>query len=115
MAMKEAREREHDAYMRSLTPEEIKRENLFRAAQRKAGKSRKNNIMDPNAPKKPLSAFFMFLQRIRTSPHLFADVFGDEEETAKQSVLALQKWRSMTDAERQVIIFFICFIKLESY
>ena len=57
MAMKEAREREHDAYMRSLTPEEIKRENLFRAAQRKAGKSRKSNIMDPNAPKKPLSAF----------------------------------------------------------
>ena len=66
--MKEAREREHEAYMRTLTPEDIKRENLFRAAQRKAGKSRKSNIKDPNAPKKPLSAYFMFLQRIRASP-----------------------------------------------
>ncbi|KAH9482531.1 HMG1/2-like protein [Psilocybe cubensis] len=100
-AMKEAREKEHEAYMRTLTPEDIKRENLFRAAQRKAGKSRKSNIKDPNAPKKPLSAYFMFLQRIRASPRLVSDIFGDETETTKQSVLAAAKWRSMTDAERQ--------------
>ena len=43
--------------MRTLTPEDIKRENAYRTAQRKAGKSRKGNIKDPNAPKKPLSAF----------------------------------------------------------
>ncbi|KIL70272.1 hypothetical protein M378DRAFT_156363 [Amanita muscaria Koide BX008] len=100
-AMKEARERELNAYMRSLTPEDIKRENAFRAAQRKAGKSRKGNIKDPNAPKKPLSAYFMFLQRIRANPRLVREVFGDETETTKQSVLAAAKWRSMTDAERQ--------------
>ena len=52
-AAKEAREREHAAYMRTLTPDDIKRENAFRTAQRKAGKSRKGNIKDPNAPKKP--------------------------------------------------------------
>ena len=100
-AMKEAREKEHHAYMRTLTPDDIKRENMFRAAQRKAGKSRKSNIKDPNAPKKPLSAYFMFLQRIRANPRLVADIFGDETETTKQSVLAAAKWRSMTDAERQ--------------
>ncbi|KAF8622180.1 hypothetical protein AX15_007292 [Amanita polypyramis BW_CC] len=100
-AMKEARERELNTYMRSLTPEDIKRENAFRAAQRKAGKSRKGNIKDPNAPKKPLSAYFMFLQRIRANPRLVREVFGDETETTKQSVLAAAKWRSMTDAERQ--------------
>ncbi|KAF9534676.1 hypothetical protein CPB83DRAFT_755606 [Crepidotus variabilis] len=100
-AMKEAREKEHEAYMRSLTPEDIKRENTFRAAQRKAGKSRKSNIKDPNAPKKPLSAYFMFLQQIRANPRLVAEIFGDETETTKQSVLAAAKWRSMTDAERQ--------------
>jgi len=100
-SMKEARERELNAYMRSLTPDDIKRENAFRAAQRKAGKSRKGNIKDPNAPKKPLSAYFMFLQRIRANPRLVRDVFGDETETTKQSVLAAAKWRSMTDAERQ--------------
>ncbi|KIY69706.1 hypothetical protein CYLTODRAFT_420393 [Cylindrobasidium torrendii FP15055 ss-10] len=100
-AMKEAREREMDAYMRSLTPDDIKRENVFRAAQRKAGKSRKSNIKDPNAPKKPLSAYFMFLQRIRANPQLVKDIFGHETETTKQSVLAAAKWRSMTDEERK--------------
>ncbi|KAF8963302.1 hypothetical protein BDZ97DRAFT_1758783 [Flammula alnicola] len=100
-AMKEAREKEHEAYMRTLSPEDIKRENLFRTAQRKAGKSRKSNIKDPNAPKKPLSAYFMFLQRIRANPRLVSEIFGDEIETTKQSILAAAKWRSMTDAERQ--------------
>jgi hypothetical protein len=100
-AAKEQRERELAAYMRTLTPDDIKRENLFRAAQRKAGKSRKSNIKDPNAPKKPLSAYFMFLQRIRSDPQLVREVFGDETETTKQSVLAAAKWRSMTDDERK--------------
>ncbi|KAJ8086926.1 hypothetical protein AAF712_005391 [Marasmius tenuissimus] len=100
-AMKEAREKEHAAYMRTLTPDDIKRENAFRAAQRKAGKSRKSNIKDPNAPKKPLSAYFMFLQRIRSDPRMVQEVFGDETETTKQSVLAAAKWRSMTDDERK--------------
>lgn len=99
---KEARERELAAYMRTLTPDDIKRENAFRTAQRKAGKSRKGNIKDPNAPKKPLSAYFMFLQRIRSDPELVREVFGEETETTKQSVLAAAKWRSMTDDERKV-------------
>ena len=90
--------------MRTLTPEDIKRENIFRAAQRKAGKSRKSNIKDPNAPKKPLSAYFMFLQRIRSDPLLVQEVFGEETETTKQSVLAAAKWRSMTDEERKVCV-----------
>lgn len=101
LAMKEIRERELHAYMSSLTPDDIKRENVFRAAQRKAGKSRRGNIKDPNAPKKPLSAYFMFLQRIRSDPVLVREVFGDETETTKQSVLAAEKWRSMTDEERK--------------
>lgn len=98
--------------MRTLTPEDIKRENAYRAAQRKAGKSRKSNIKDPNAPKKPLSAYFMFLQRIRANPKLVQDIFGEETETTKQSVLAAAKWRSMTDAERQVcgLLYFCLFL-----
>ncbi|KAJ7490276.1 hypothetical protein B0H11DRAFT_1719353 [Mycena galericulata] len=100
-AAKDVRERELNAYMRTLTPDDIKRENAFRSAQRKAGKSRKSNIKDPNAPKKPLSAYFMFLQRIRANPELVREIFGDETETTKQSVLAAAKWRSMTDDERK--------------
>jgi hypothetical protein len=103
-AAKDSREREYAAYMRTLTPDDIKRENAFRTAQRKAGKSRKANMKDPNAPKKPLSAYFMFLQRIRSDPDLVKEVFGDETETTKQSVLAAAKWRSMTDDERKVCV-----------
>lgn len=88
--------------MRTLTPEDIKRENAYRTAQQKAGRSRKSNLKDPNVPKKPLSAYFMFLQRIRSDPMLVMGIFGDEQETAKQSVLAAAKWRSMTDDERKV-------------
>ncbi|KAI6163150.1 hypothetical protein EDD17DRAFT_1476955 [Pisolithus thermaeus] len=101
LLLKQARERENEAYLRSLSPEEIKRENAFRTAQRKAGRSRKSNLKDLNAPKKPLSAYFMFLQHIRSDPVLVREVFGDEQETTKQSVLAAAKWRSMTDDERK--------------
>lgn len=101
LLLKQARERENEAYLRSLSPEEIKRENAFRTAQRKAGRSRKSNLKDLNAPKKPLSAYFMFLQHIRSDPVLVREIFGDEQETTKQSVLAAAKWRSMTDEERK--------------
>jgi len=103
-AAKDARDKELAAYMRTLTPEDIKKENAFRTTRRKAGKSRRANMMDPNAPKKPLSAYFMFLQRIRSDPELVEEVFGDETETTKQGVLAAAKWRSMTDEERKVCI-----------
>ncbi|KAF7355594.1 hypothetical protein MSAN_01476600 [Mycena sanguinolenta] len=86
-AAKDVRERLHSEYMRTLTPEDIKRENAFRAAQRKAGKSRKSNIKDPNAPKKPLSAYFMFLQRIRSSPQLVRGGVrrGDGDDEAERA------------------------------
>ena len=101
-AARDAREKEFALYMHSLTPEDVKLENAFRTAQRKAGKSRKPNLKDPNAPRKPLSAYFIFLQRIRSDPELVKEVFGDETETTKKNVLAAAKWRSMTDDERKV-------------
>ena len=91
--------------MRTLTPGDV---NHFRAqsllalddAQCKTGKSRKKT-------------YVMFLERIRASLRLVADIFGDETETAKQNKLASVKWRSMTNAERQVkISVFVAFIKI---
>jgi hypothetical protein len=102
---KDIRERRLNAWQRTLTPEDIKRENRFRAAQRKAGLSRRANIKDPNAPKKPLSAYFMFLARIRSDPALVYEVFGDETETTRQSVLAARRWREMSDEEKKVYQF----------
>lgn len=97
---KEEYERELAAWQRMLTPEDIRTENTFRAAQRKAGKSRRSNLKDPNAPKKPLSAYFMFLQWIRADPNRVIEVFGEETETTRQSVLAAAKWRTLSDAEK---------------
>ncbi|KAJ7815895.1 hypothetical protein B0H14DRAFT_3475801 [Mycena olivaceomarginata] len=98
-AAKDVRERQLASYMRTLTPDDIKREKAFRAAQRKAGKLCKSNIKDPNALKKPLSAYFMFLQRICGDKHLVEEVFGEETETTRQSVLAAAQWRAMSDKE----------------
>ncbi|KAF8743062.1 HMG-box domain, partial [Rhizoctonia solani] len=98
---KQEYDRELAAWQRMLTPEDIRVENAFRSAQRKAGKSRRSNLKDPNAPKKPLSAYFMFLQWIRADPARIQDVFGDETETTRQSVLAASKWRELSDAEKK--------------
>ncbi|KAK0557683.1 hypothetical protein OC846_000250 [Tilletia horrida] len=98
---KEQWERDMESWKASLTPEDIKRENLFRAAQRKAGKSRKGNLKDPHAPKKPLSAYFLFLRAIRASPEMTQEVFEGEQETTKQSVLAAAKWRQLSEDEKR--------------
>lgn len=90
------------AWQATLTPEDIRLENAFRAQQRKDGKSRKGNLKDPNAPKKPLSAYFLFLKSIREDDALRARVWGDESETTKQSVMAAEKWRALSDTEKRV-------------
>jgi hypothetical protein len=90
-----------EAWRETLTPEDIKQENAFRTAQRKAGKSRKGNLKDPHAPKKPLSAYFLFLRAIRADPAMMQQVFEGESETTKQSVLAAAKWRSLSETEKQ--------------
>lgn len=86
----------------TLTPEDIRQENAFRAQQRKEGKSRKGNLKDPNAPKKPLSAYFLFLKGIREDDALRARVWGEESETTKQSVMAAERWRNLSDDEKRV-------------
>jgi len=93
--------RELKKWERMLTPEDIKNENAFRTAQRRAGQSRKSNMKDPNAPKKPMSPYFIFLQKIRESPELTQAVWNGETETTVQSKLAAAKWRSMTKEEKE--------------
>ena len=97
-------------WQRTLTPEDIKKENAYRTAQRRAGKSRRGNIKDPNAPKKPLSAYFMFLQWIRADEERVRKVFGEERETTAQSVLAAETWRNMSDEEKKVSFVALCFL-----
>jgi hypothetical protein len=100
--LKEQYEHELTAWQKSLTREDVERENAFRTAQRKSGKSRRKNIVDANAPKRPMSAYFLFLQDIRSDPQMVRAVFGDETDLPRQSVLAAEKWRSMMDDEKEV-------------
>jgi DNA phosphorothioation-dependent restriction protein DptG len=68
-------ERDMQTWKESLSPEDIKAENAFRTQQRKAGKSRKSNLKDPHAPKKPLSAYFLFLRVSSGRVFLKRDMF----------------------------------------
>lgn len=97
---RDAYKKEYAAWLSTLSPEEIKRENEFRAGQRKAGKSRKGNLKDPNAPKKPLSAYFLFLKAIRSNRTLTKIIFQDAEATTKQSTLAAVRWRDFTPEQK---------------
>ncbi|KAG8894911.1 exp1-like protein [Tulasnella sp. 408] len=97
---KDAYKRELTHWQKKLTPEDVKIENAYRAAQRKAGQSRKHNMKDPNAPKKPMTAYFSYLAAIRSDPDMIKEVFGDETETTRQSQLAAAKWRSFTEEEK---------------
>jgi hypothetical protein len=90
----------------TLTPSLIALENRYRTAQRKLGLSRRSNLKDPNAPKKPLSAYFMFLKAVREDLSWSESVFGGEKETTRQSVLAAARWREMSDDEKRVSFFF---------
>ncbi|TYJ57493.1 hypothetical protein B9479_001810 [Cryptococcus floricola] len=89
------------AWQATLTPEDVRLENLFRAQQRKEGKSRKGNIKDPNAPKKPLSAYFLFLKAIRENQEIRDQVWGEAVATTQQSILAAERWRNLTDLEKK--------------
>ena len=87
-----------------LTPEEIRHENMIRTAKRRMGQSRRGNLRDPNAPKKPLSAYFLYLRSIRADPEQREDVLRGEHDTTKQSVLAAAKWRSLNADEKRPFV-----------
>ena len=58
-------------------------------------------MRDPNAPKRPPPAYFLFLRAVRTNPDMRSDVFQDERDSLKQSALASAKWRSMNLEEKR--------------
>lgn len=88
--------------MSTLTPEDTKRDNTFRTGRRKVRQPSKTNVKDPKAPHKSFNACSIFLQRVRSDPELVKEVFGDETDPTRQTILAAAKWGSMTDDERKV-------------
>ena len=76
----------------TLTPEDIRKQNLFRTAQRRLGKSRRGNMRDPKAPKRPPTAYFLYLQSLRANAASIKDILQGERKTSIQSVLAAENW-----------------------
>lgn len=89
------------AYMRNLSPKDTIHENTFQTAQRDFFDPR-IDPQDAYLPQKPISAYFLFLQRVRSDPETVKEVFGNETDMTKQSILVAAKWHSMTDDERKV-------------
>lgn len=77
----------------SLTPDAIRRQNLYYAHQRKLGKSVPSNLKDPAAPKRPPGAFFLYVQHLRENGHDHLPV----QELAK---LAGERWKAMNASDK---------------
>ncbi|GAA98989.1 hypothetical protein E5Q_05678 [Mixia osmundae IAM 14324] len=83
----------------SLTPEMIRQENKVRFQQRKGGK-RIGNLRDPDAPKRPSTAFFLFLTRGRNDPSSVG-LQSLPGKTTEQTVVLAGRWKEMSDAEKE--------------
>ncbi|GHT84594.1 hypothetical protein FACS1894129_1520 [Actinomycetota bacterium] len=88
-------EKDLEAWQKSLTPDDIQRQNQFLAYQRKMGKKTvRRNIQVPNNMKRPLSAFFLFAQHLRANSQTTQPVY----EFAKE---AGAKWKALSAKEKE--------------
>ncbi|XLR45536.1 hypothetical protein HN51_029648 [Arachis hypogaea] len=67
-----------------------------KAKRAKVEKTKK--VKDPNAPKRPPTAFFLFMDDFRKS---FKEANPDSKDVKRVSKEAGEKWRSMTDEEKK--------------
>ena len=98
---REKYEKDLAAWHAQLTPEDIRLENQFRAAQRRLGKSRRGNMRDPNAPKRPPPAYFLFLRAVRTIPAMRSEVCLDVRDSLKPSPWAAAHGRGWRLEEKR--------------
>jgi hypothetical protein len=79
-----------------LSPAQIKEENSKRrtlAKNFKSSKTRTRLIKDPNAPKKPLTAYLRF----------FTETFTPGTPVPEAAKEASQRWKSMSESDKRVI------------
>lgn len=57
---------------------------------------------DPNKPKKPNTSYFQFVQQLLSDPERLSEIVGDEKSVIGRQKLMAQRWRSMTDQEKEV-------------
>ncbi|KAF9202137.1 exp1-like protein [Haplosporangium sp. Z 27] len=80
--------------LQELTPAEYKQENLRRQALRESGKKGLPALKDPNAPKRPLSNFFLYAKELRESGK-YADMSMKD-----QSKAFADAWKALPEEEK---------------
>ncbi|KAG0247614.1 exp1-like protein [Mortierella polycephala] len=80
--------------LQELTPEQFKIENTRRQALRAAGKKNLPALRDPNAPKRPLTSYFRYIQDLRKTGK-YADLPLREQAPAMAN-----DWKNVPQAEK---------------
>ncbi|KAG0324316.1 exp1-like protein [Dissophora globulifera] len=80
--------------LQELSPAEYKLENQRRQALRDSGKKGLPSLKDPNAPKRPLSNFFLYAKHLRESGK-YTDMSLKDQSKAFASA-----WATLPDAEK---------------
>ncbi len=87
------------AYLASLSPAQIKAENVIRTRRRKAGLSTKRNIAVPGAPKRPLTGYMQFVAEVRRDR---PEVIAGAASVIEQSKVIAAEWKALSDEQREV-------------
>ncbi|KAK8995561.1 hypothetical protein V6N11_075831 [Hibiscus sabdariffa] len=78
-------------------PDSTKTGNKLKSKGAGAGKRAKKAAKDPNKPKRPPSAFFVFMEEFRKQ---YKEENPDNRSVAAVGKASGAKWKSMTDAEK---------------
>lgn len=93
--MNETRKQEYSAFLAKLSPAQIKEENAKRRSLKRHFKSSTKAtrlIKDPNAPKKPTTAYLRF----------FTETYEPGAVIADAARAASRRWKTMTASDKAV-------------
>ncbi|TIB40503.1 hypothetical protein E3P86_00664 [Wallemia ichthyophaga] len=99
--------KEFAEYIKSLPYDVLKKENSLRTKLRKQGKKGVQKIRDPNAPKRPLTAYFAYLKDLRDKEDFRQSIFGNDatgwlqSSIIDQSRAASDKWKALSEDVKQ--------------
>lgn len=88
-----------EEWRESLTPQDIRRQNAYIAAQRKKGIKGTAMLRDPAKPKAPKTPFFSFMSDLRSK-----DPSGGAAAVVDFARKAGEQWKNMTADEKKVRI-----------
>lgn len=68
-------------------------------------KEKKKRVQDPNAPKRPLTPYFLYMQTARP---IIAEDLGSEFAKGAVSTEGVRRWKDMAKSDKQVCLYPHC-------